>query len=146
MFAHYERISQIIDGENQTNQINGAVCPINKGQKTLRGRCVPKRIVARRSNVDIRHALHLRKQLGHDTLLFGNVVRISERHLDTVIEIRRDGLDRGRGNILDLAQELARETADVIQAGLDGLGIYGLPLKPVRHRPRHRSTARHRNV
>mgnify|MGYP000455977131 CR=1 FL=1 len=86
MFAHYERISQIIDGENQTNQINGAVCPVNKGQKTLRGRCVPKRIVARRSNVDIRHALHLRKQLGNDALLFGDVVRIAERHLDTVIE------------------------------------------------------------
>lgn len=33
----------------------------------------------------------------------------------------------GVENILDLAQELARETADVIQAGLDRLGIYRLP-------------------
>ena len=30
MFAHYERISQIIDRENQTNQINGVVWPLNK--------------------------------------------------------------------------------------------------------------------
>ena len=125
MFAHYERISQIIDRENQTNQINGVVWPLNKAS-TSATRSIPKCVVARRAHIDIRYALYLRKQLGDYAFLLGDIVRIAQRHLNAVIEVCRDGFDRRRGNILDLSQELARKTTHIIQAGLNGFGVHRL--------------------
>ena len=92
----------------------------------LCGRRVPKRVVARRTDIDIGYALYLRKQLGHNALFLGDIVRIAQRHLNAIIEICRNGLDGRRGNILNLAQELAREPADVIEAGFDRLGAHRL--------------------